>query len=196
MTARIGRRLSRKTSYRSLGVAIGALVAGLCAATMARADMEAAPTVKSLTTCSTNNVKTVKIGILAALTGPLAADTNDMVLRWAGDDLAAAGGVRGPGARYKLEFVEADTEGQRNAVVTGFRRLNAEPDLNFIMTPYASTSNFEEKLMAQAKMVYLLSAGSASTRDIISPDPFAFPMGLVARSVLRRLQRRPAAAAR
>ena len=52
------------------------------------------------------------------------------------------------GARYKFELVEADTVGQRNdAVVTGFRRLNAEPDLHFIMTPYASTSNFEEKLI-------------------------------------------------
>ena len=178
MTARMERPLSRMKLRGSLGVAVGALMAGLCAATMAKADMEPAPTVKSLTTCPTTNVKTVKIGILAALTGPLAADTNDMVnaAKMAGDDLAAAGGVCGPGARYKFEFVEADTEGQRNdAVVTGFRRLNAEPDLNFIMTPYASTSNFEEKLMAQAKMVYLLSAGSASTRDIISPDPSAFP---------------------
>ena len=173
MTARIERRLSRKTSYRNLGVGVGALVAGLCAATMAKADMEAAPTVKSLTTCSTSNVKTVKIGILAALTGPLAADTNDMVnaAKMAGEDLAAAGGVCGPGTRYKFEFVEADTEGQRNdAVVTGFRRLNAEPDLNFIMTPYASTSNFEEKLMAQAKMVYLLSA-AISSRPIPPPSP-------------------------
>ena len=178
MTARIERRLSRMASRRSPAVAVGALMVGLCAAAPAKADMEPAPTVKSLTTCSTTDVKTVKIGILAALTGPLAADTNDMVnaAKMAGDDLAAAGGVCGPGARYKFEFVEADTEGQRNdAVVTGFRRLNAEPDLHFIMTPYASTSNFEEKLMAQTKMVYLISAGSASTRDIISPDPSAFP---------------------
>ncbi len=76
MTARIERRLSRKTSYRSLG---GALAAGLCSATMAKADLAPAPTVKSLTTCSMANVKTIKIGILAALTGPLAVDTNDMV---------------------------------------------------------------------------------------------------------------------
>ena len=108
----------------------------------------------------------------------MAADTGDMVnaAKLAAEDLAAAGGVCGPGGRYKFEFVEADTEGQRNdAVVTGFRRLNAEDGLNFIMTPYASTSNFEEKLMAQTQMVYLISAGSASTRDLISPDPSAFP---------------------
>ena len=75
--------------------------------------MEPAPTVKSLTTCPTTNVKTVKIGILAALTGPLAADTNDMVnaAKMAGDDLAAAGGVCGPGARYKFEFVEGRHRG-------------------------------------------------------------------------------------
>lgn len=103
------------TLRRNLAVAVSALMAALCAATMAKADMEAAPTVKSLTTCPTTNVKTVKIGILAALSGPLAADTNDMVnaAKMAGDDLAAAGGVCGPGARYKFEFVEADTEGQR-----------------------------------------------------------------------------------
>jgi branched-chain amino acid transport system substrate-binding protein len=171
---------SLKTRPRSSVAGALCAVLGLswAAPSPAYADMEPAPTIKSLTTCDATTIKTAKIGILAALSGPLAADTGDMVnaAKLAAEDLAAAGGVCGPGGRYKFEFVEADTEGQRNdAVVTGFRRLNAEDGLNFIMTPYASTSNFEEKLMAQTKMVYLISAGSASTRDLISPAPDDFP---------------------
>jgi branched-chain amino acid transport system substrate-binding protein len=175
--------LSIRPSWKKAGVTTRAAAIGVALAIggagSAWADMEAAPTVQSLTNCpNITTVKTAKIGILAALTGSLAADTGDLVnaAKMAAEDLAAAGGVCGPGARYKFEFVEADTEGMRNdAVVTAFRRLNGEEGLNFIMTPYASTSNFEEKLMAQANMVYLISANSAQTRDIISPNPDAFP---------------------
>src|SRR5580692_11549907 len=77
-----------------MGAALG-LTLALGASSAAYADMEPAPTIKSLTTCDATNVKTAKIGILAALSGPLAADTGDMVnaAKLAAEDLAAAGGV-------------------------------------------------------------------------------------------------------
>jgi branched-chain amino acid transport system substrate-binding protein len=64
---------------------------------------------------------------------------------------------------------------RNDAVVTGFRRLSSTPDLNFITTGYASTSNFEIDLMAKAKMPYLLSANSEQTAAIISKSPSAYP---------------------
>jgi hypothetical protein len=76
---------------------------------------------------------------------PFAADAGDFgnAAQMVADELNGAGGICGAGSRYKFDLVKADTESQRSdAVVTGFRRLNADNDLNFIMAPYASTSNF------------------------------------------------------
>ena len=140
---------------------------------------EPPPSVQSLTTCATTGTRHVKIGILAPVSGGgMAADAQDVVnaAELAASELNAAGGVCGPGGRYLLDIVTADTEAERNdAVVTGFRRLSTMPGLNFIMTGYASTSNFEIPLMAQAKMPYLLSANSEQTKAIIGKNPQAYP---------------------
>jgi branched-chain amino acid transport system substrate-binding protein len=144
----------------------------------AAADMLPAPTVESLTTCDFTETATAKIGVLAPLTGPTAADATDYS-RAAGiaiAELNAAGGVCGKNKRYLLEIVEADATNMRNdAVVTAFRRLNGTEGLNVILTPYASTSNFEIDLMAQEKMPYLISGGAESTRAIIEKDPAKYP---------------------
>ena len=159
--------------------ALGALALAAAPRAWADAGPEPTPTVAALTNCATAETKTAKIGILAPVSGGgMAADAQDVVnaATMAVDELNAAGGVCGAGARYKLEIVVADTEGMRNdAVVTGFRRLSSTPDLNFITTGYASTSNFEIDLMAKAKMPYLLSANSEQTAAIISKNPSAYP---------------------
>lgn len=111
-----------------------------------------------------------KIGIMVPLTGAYGADAEDVVqaAQIAVDDLNAAGGVAG----YTLELVIADTVDQRaDAVTTAFNQLSNTEDLNFIMTAYASTSNFEIDLMAEVDMPYLISANAAQTRDIVSADP-------------------------
>ena len=150
----------------------------LAAAAAANADMLPAPTVESLTTCDITDTATIKIGVLAPLTGPTAADATDYS-RAAGiaiEEINEAGGVCGKDKRYKLEIVEADATNMRNdAVVTAFRRLNETEGLNVVLTPYASTSNFEIDLMAQAKMPYLVSGDAESTRAIIEKDPSKYP---------------------
>jgi branched-chain amino acid transport system substrate-binding protein len=118
--------------------------------------------------------KVAKIGVMVPLTGGFGADAEDVVqaAQMAVDELNEAGGVAG----YKLEVVPADTVDQRSdAVTSAFNRLNTTEDLNFIMTAYASTSNFEIDLMAEENMPYLLSANAAQTRDIISKDPSKYP---------------------
>ncbi len=114
-----------------------------------------------------------KIGIMVPLTGAFGADAQDVVqaAQIAVDDLNEMGGVAG----YTLELVIADTVDQRaDAVTTAFNQLSNTEDLNFIMTAYASTSNFEIDLMAEIDMPYLISANAAQTRDIISADPEAY----------------------
>ncbi len=111
-----------------------------------------------------------KIGIMVPLTGAFGADAQDVVqaAQIAVDDLNEAGGVAG----YTLELVIADTVDQRaDAVTTAFNQLSNTEDLNFIMTAYASTSNFEIDLMAEIDMPYLISANAAQTREIVSADP-------------------------
>ncbi|MCO6049240.1 ABC transporter substrate-binding protein [Mesorhizobium sp. RP14(2022)] len=137
-----------------------------------------APTVESLTTCDATETEPVRIGILAPLTGPTAADASDYsrAAGIAAEELNAAGGVCGKGKRYKFELVEADATSMRNdAVVTAFRRLNDTENLNVILSPYASTSNFEIDLMARENMPYLISGGAESTKAIIQKNPSAYP---------------------
>lgn len=152
--------------------------AALLAATAAHAEMLPAPTAESLTTCDIKETGTAKIGVLAPLTGPTAFDATDYS-RAAGiaiEEINAAGGVCGKDKRYLLEIVEADATNLRNdAVVTAFRRLNETDGLNVILTPYASTSNFEIDLMAQESMPYLISGNAESTKAIIEKDPAKYP---------------------
>jgi branched-chain amino acid transport system substrate-binding protein len=118
--------------------------------------------------------KVAKIGVMVPITGPFGADAEDVVnaAQMAVDDINEAGGVAG----YRLEIVTGDTVDQSSGAVTSaYNRLKAEPDLNFIMTAYASTSNFEIDLLAADNMPYLMSANSAQTREIISKDPEAYP---------------------
>jgi branched-chain amino acid transport system substrate-binding protein len=118
--------------------------------------------------------KVTKIGVLAPLTGGSAADGNEMVngAKLAVDEINAAGGVAG----YKLEIVVGDTQNQEaDAVTSAFERLAGDPDVNAMMTGYASGSNFEIELMAEQEMPYIISANSAQTRDIIAPAPDKFP---------------------
>lgn len=118
--------------------------------------------------------KVAKIGVMVPLTGAYAADAEDVVAaaQIAVDDINAAGGAGG----YTLELVTADTVDQRSdAVTSAYTRLKNDPDLNFIMTGYASNSNFEIDLLAADNMPYLISANAAQTRDIISKDPSKYP---------------------
>lgn len=115
-----------------------------------------------------------KVGVMVPLTGAFAADAKDVVdaATLAVGDINAQGGAAG----YKLQVVPADTVNQRaDAVRSAFERLKNEPNLNFIMTAYASTSNFEIELMARENMPYLISANAAQTRGIISKNPDQYP---------------------
>ena len=107
--------------------------------------------------------------MLAPLTGGSAADGEEMVngAQLAIDEINAAGGVAG----YRLELVVGDTQDQTaEAVSTAFERLASDPDLNVMMSGYASGSNFEIELMGEQDMPYLISGNSAQTRDISAPS--------------------------
>lgn len=117
---------------------------------------------------------TIKIGVLAPLSGNAAADGQEMVrgAQLAVDELNASGGVLG----HKFEVVVGDTKDQElDAVMTAVERLSGDKDVQIMMTAYASGSNFEIQTMAENNMPYLISANSAQTRDIISKDPASYP---------------------
>lgn len=136
------------------------------------------PTVKSLTSCKTKTTKIAKVGVLAPLTGASAPDAvpdYDAALL-AASQLNAAGGVCAGRTRYKLSIVTADTHNMEvSEVESGVKLLETTPNLNFVMTSYADTSNFEETLFAKVNMPYLLSGGAAQTQAIISKDPSKYP---------------------
>lgn len=137
------------------------------------------PTVRALTEgCANLPEKTTKIGVLVPLGGSFASDTQQVVdaAGLASRKLNDAGGVCGKDARYKFEIVKGNTNNQESsAVISAAQLLNTTKDLNFVMTSYASTSNFEIDLMAKNQMPYLMSANSAQTAEIVGKDPSKYP---------------------
>jgi len=140
--ARLGRRL-----------AIAALAVGCFAAPVAQAAD-----------------KVAKIGVLGQITGKSSADGQESVrgAQMAIDEANANGVVAG----YKFQLVVGDVkDGAAGDVTSTVERLLGDPDIQFMLTGYASLTNFELDMMAEAGMPYMLSATSAQTRDIIKPDP-------------------------
>lgn len=114
--------------------------------------------------------ETVKIGVLAPLTGPASADGEEFVrgTTMAVDEANANGGVAG----HKFEVVVGDVkDGSANNVTSAVERLLGDSDIHFMITGYASITNFEIDLMAEADMPFMLAGPSGQTSGIISPDP-------------------------
>lgn len=116
----------------------------------------------------------VVLGLLAPLTGGSAADGELMEkgARLAIDELNAAGGVGG--RTVSLEVADVRDQ-SADAVSSAVSSLTANPDVAGIVTGYASTTNFEIDLMAEAGMPYIIGGGSDQTEAIISEDPEAYP---------------------
>lgn len=112
----------------------------------------------------------VKIGLLAPITGPAAADGQEFQrgVQMAIDEANAAGGVAG----NTFELVVGDVKDQSAGNVTSaVERLLGDPGVHFMLTGYASLTNFEIDNMAEAEMPYMLAATSQQTKDIIAPSP-------------------------
>ena len=117
----------------------------------------------SLTLCLAHSAHAdvVKIGVLAPITGPAAADGQEFVngVQWAIDEMNAKGGVAG----HTFESVVADVKDQSAAnVSSGVERLLGTNGVEVILTGYASLSMFEVDLMAEADMPYIAAGPSPS----------------------------------
>ena len=118
--------------------------------------------------------KTMKIGLLAPLSGGAAADGEESLrgVEMAVDELNAKGGVAG----YTFQIEVGDVGDQTSdTVVSAVERLLGTDDLHVVLTGYATQNNFEIDYLAEAGMVYLLAGNAAQTRDIIAPDPSKYP---------------------
>lgn len=112
----------------------------------------------------------VKIGLLAPLTGPSAADGEEFVkgAEWAIEEANAKGGVAG----HTFELVVADVKDHSAAnVSSAAERLLGTDGVEMILTGYASLSMFEVDLMAEAGMPYLAAGPSPSFAGIVSQAP-------------------------
>jgi branched-chain amino acid transport system substrate-binding protein len=103
----------------------------------------------------------VKIGLLAPLTGPAAADGEEFVrgVEWAIAEANEKGGVAG----HTFELVVADVRDQSAAnVSSAAERLIGTDGVEVILTGYASLTMFEVELMAEAGMPYIAAGPSPS----------------------------------
>lgn len=107
----------------------------------------------------------IKIGLLAPLTGPAAADGEEFVrgVEWAIEEANANGGVAG----HTFEIEIADVKDQSAAnVSSAAERLIGTNGVEVILTGYASLSMFEVDLMAEAGMPYIAAGPSSSFAGI------------------------------
>lgn len=112
----------------------------------------------------------IKIGLLAPLTGPSAADGEEFVkgAEWAIEEANAKGGVAG----HTFELVVADVKDHSAAnVSSAAERLLGTDGVEMILTGYASLSMFEVDLMAEAGMPYLAAGPSPSFAGIVGQAP-------------------------
>ena len=114
--------------------------------------------------------ETVKIGVLAPLTGPTASDGEEFIrgVEWAVEEANANGGVAG----YTFEIEVADVKDHSAAnVSSAVERLLGTGGVEVILTGYASLSMFEVDLMAEENMPYLAAGPSPGFAAIVSQDP-------------------------
>lgn len=114
--------------------------------------------------------QTVKIGVLAPLTGPSAADGQEFVngVKWAVDEANAAGGIAGD----TFEVVTADVkEGSAADVTSAVERLAGTSGVEVVLTGYANLSMFEVDLFKEYDLPYLSAGPSPAVAAIISQDP-------------------------
>jgi hypothetical protein len=134
-------------------------------------------------TSSIAHAATIKIGLLAPLTGPASADGQEFQrgAQLAVDELNAAGGFNGD----KFELVVGDVKDQSAGNVTSaVERLIGDPDVHFMLTGYASLTNFEIDTMAEADMPYIIAADARHYRA----RSWQVQLLLVLDAVVRRLQ--------
>lgn len=114
--------------------------------------------------------KVVKIGLLAQVTGSSSADAQESIrgAQMAIDEVNAQGGI--DGYTFKLDVGDVKNGGAGD-VTNAAERLLDDPDVQFMLTGYASLTNFEINMMADADMPYMLAATSTQTRQIIAPNP-------------------------
>ncbi|MBS0519166.1 MAG: ABC transporter substrate-binding protein [Proteobacteria bacterium] len=113
---------------------------------------------------------TIKIGVLAPLTGPSASDGQEFVngVKWAVDEANAAGGVAG----YTFEVVTADVkDGSAANVTSAVERLAQTSGVEVVLTGYAALSMFEIDLFKEYGIPYLSAGPSPSVAAIISKAP-------------------------
>lgn len=133
---------------------------------MTRSRLVALSLTTALVGASPAFAEVVRIGLLAPLTGPAAADGEEFVrgVEWAIEEANANGGVAG----YTFELEVADVQDQSAAnVSSAAQRLIGTEGVEMILTGYASLSMFEVDLMAEAGMPYL-SAGPSPSFAVIT----------------------------
>jgi branched-chain amino acid transport system substrate-binding protein len=166
----------RHKGLKSVALAIVAspLITGACGSSDTATDETIAEVTEETTAVAEESKGTVKIGVLTPLTGDVAADGQEMVdaVNLAVKRINEEGGACG----YSFEVDVRDVQYERpDAVSSAVEKLTSDPDVHFVISGYASGTNFEIDLLAKAGMPYLIGAGSTQTRDIIAKDPSKYP---------------------
>lgn len=136
--------------------------------------------------------QTLKIGVMAPITGPAAAygvpARNGAQMAF--DEINAAGGIEVAGKKYKLEMVFVDDEGSPTAAATGIQRLIDAHGIKLVVGPLTSPASLAAAPIAEQNSVIITSM--AAHMDLIT-DKTRFVLRNNANSYLRAAATVPAA---
>lgn len=113
---------------------------------------------------------TVKLGVLAPITGPVSADGIQMQrgAEMIVERLNESGGING----QEVELEVFDVQDQSaDAVAAAVTRITSDDDIAAAFTGYASGTNFEIDQFAESGIPYILGGNSAQTQEIVSKSP-------------------------
>jgi len=107
----------------------------------------------------------IKIGVLAELTGPLAASGNyvKMSAEAFADAKNAAGGIEG----HRVEIVVVDTQSKPEQAIAGLRRLANDDGVHFVVCCGTSPTSIAVKPISQQLKIPVIATGQSP--DVISP---------------------------
>lgn len=169
----------------SLVVALAAIVPVLSGCLPGKAPAPAAPAPEA--PAPEAPPKTVNVGAIFALTGPVAGWSAPGVLgmRILLDDINAAGGLRVGDERYLVNLVVYDDEHLSSKALTGARKLVLEDDVKFVMAMSSPPVLAIEPFLAEHKVILspLESATIHPDRPYLIAGYDYFPRGDLLRTV-------------
>jgi ABC-type branched-subunit amino acid transport system substrate-binding protein len=125
---------------------------------------------------ATAGAKTLKIGVLADLSGFLSVfyleATHDMQLT--ADYINAHGGVKAQGQQYNIELVIRDSKSSPDGALAAANQAIFQDQVKYVIGPIAFEGAATTPLFEQNKIFHIFNSSTTSSQEMSASSPYAF----------------------